>query len=132
MGHSIGDGLIVAAVVVGVIGYLYLKSQERRRRLELVHAERLAAMDKGIPLPELPLDPAPAPPRPLDRQVTLVIGIVLAMFAVGGMAALALLQPQRAMWPVPLPMAFLGLGLVLYYLLTREGPGSSSSTHRDH
>lgn len=132
MGHSIGDGLIVAAVVAGVIGYLYLKSQERRRRLELVHAERLAAMDKGIPLPELPLDPAPTPPRPLDRQVTLVIGIVLAMFAVGGMAALALLRPERAMWPVPLPMAFLGLGLVLYYLLTREGPGSSSSTHRDH
>jgi len=132
MGHSIGDGLIVAAVVVGVIGYLYLKSQERRRRLELVHAERLAAMDKGIPLPELSLDPAPTPPRPLDRQVTLVIGIVLAMFALGGMAALALIRPERTMWPVPLPMAFLGLGLVLFYLLTREGPRSSSSTHRDH
>jgi len=39
--------------VAAFIGYRYLKHREGQRRLELIHAERLAAMDKGIPLPVL-------------------------------------------------------------------------------
>ena len=54
MGHSIGDGVIVSALAVAFVGYFYLKHRARQHRLELIHAERLAAMDKGIPLPELP------------------------------------------------------------------------------
>lgn len=60
MGHSIGDGIIVVAVAAALMAWLYFKHMEGRRRLEVIHQERLAAMDKGIPLPELPLDP----PRP--------------------------------------------------------------------
>ena len=65
-GHSIGDGIIVAALAGAFIAYLYFKHLDRQRRLEIIHAERLAAMDKGIPLPELPLDPVklPRPPDP--------------------------------------------------------------------
>ena len=55
--HSIGDALIVVALVAGFIGYLYIKSLEKRRRLETIHAERVIAMEKGIPLPDLPLEP---------------------------------------------------------------------------
>ena len=53
MGHSIGDGLIVLAIAFGLVAWLYLRSRERQKRMEAVHQERLAAMDKGIPLPEL-------------------------------------------------------------------------------
>ena len=55
MGHSFGDGVIVAAIAGAIVAYLYFGHVERKRRLEIIHQERLAAMDKGIPLPELPL-----------------------------------------------------------------------------
>ena len=50
-----GDALIVASLCGVWAAYLFFKHTERRRRLDVIHQERLAAMDKGIPLPELPL-----------------------------------------------------------------------------
>src|SRR5688572_3408800 len=32
----------------------YVRGARRQRRMELIHKERMAAMEKGIPLPELP------------------------------------------------------------------------------
>lgn len=52
---------IVTSIAVAIFGYYYLKFKERQRRLELFHQGRVLAMDKGIPLPEFPTDPPPAP-----------------------------------------------------------------------
>ena len=114
--YSIGDAFVVAALTLGVIGYLYVRFLERRRRLEVVHAERLAAMEKGIPLPELPVDQPRTGPPP-DPRVPLIIGIVLAAFGVGAMVAMSLVDEFHRAWPVPLPVAFMGGGLMLYYYL---------------
>lgn len=129
MAYSIGDGIVVTALTAGVVGYLYLRSQERRRRLEIVHAERVAAMDKGIPLPELPLDPLVRERRP-DPGAPLIIGIVLAAFGLGSMAALSLVDNFRQAWPMPLPVAFMGAGLTLYYYLTAGGQDSKPTERR--
>src|SRR5512143_3619899 len=40
----------------------HLKGERRQKRMELVHKERMMAMEKGIPLPELP-DFADTPSR---------------------------------------------------------------------
>lgn len=121
MGHSVGDGLIVASLAAAFVAYFYFKHVERRRRMELVHQERLAAMDKGIPLPELPLDP-PRVPTPRDPKAPLVHGIV--WLALGGGAMLALrfvrLPEGQAVWPLPLPIALLGVGMLLFYALASE------------
>ena len=114
--YSIGDGIVVAALTFGVIGYLYVRFVERRRRLEVVHAERLAAMEKGIPLPELPSE-QPRTSRPPDPRVPLMIGIVLTAFGVGTMIAMSTVDEFHRAWPMPLPLAFMGAGLVLYYYL---------------
>jgi hypothetical protein len=45
MGHSVGDGIIVASLAAAIISYLYFKHVERKRRLEVVHQERLVAME---------------------------------------------------------------------------------------
>jgi hypothetical protein len=119
MGHSFGDGLIVASLVAPLVVYLYFKYQERLRRLEIVHQERLAAMEKGIPLPELPLDPSKLR-RPPDPRAPLIHGIAWSALGIGGMLALALIGPQPnapVLWPLPLPLALLGVGLVLFYAL---------------
>lgn len=120
MGHSLGDAIIVTALAALFAAYLYFKHAERKRRLEVIHQERLAAMDKGIPLPELPLEP-PSVPKPPDPREPLLHGIVWAAFGGGGMLALALVGARAgdaAVWPLPLPLLLLGVGLILYYLLT--------------
>ena len=116
---SIGDGIIVAALAAAFVAYLYFKHIERLRRLEVVHQERLAAMDKGIPLPELPLDP-PKVPKPPDPRAPLIHGIVWLALGFGAMLALRLIPNAPALWPLPLPLAFLGVGLILYYALADE------------
>ena len=131
MGHSIGDGIIVAALTVGLVGFFLLKFLERRRRLEILHAERLAAMEKGIPLPELPIEePSTRVRRPPDPRAPLIIGMVLAAFGVGSMIALFMVERLRPVWPMPLPVAFIGAGLVLYYVLAGRDLGAKSSPRR--
>ena len=106
MGHSVGDDC----------------RGERQRRLEIVHQERLAAMEKGIPLPELALDP-PQVPKPPDPRAPLLHGIVWLAFGGGAMLALRLFAPWhdgRALWPLPIPLALLGVGLILYYALASD------------
>ena len=127
--HSYPEALIVLALTAGFLGYQYLKRRERSHRMEILHAERLAAMDKGIPLPELPFDPPPeAWKRPPDRTVPLAIGLVLAAFGFGAMAMLAFLAPDKPYWAVPLPIALMGLGLVLYYRLSVASDASDAPT----
>jgi hypothetical protein len=127
MGHSIGDAIIVVAIAGAIFGYYYLKSRERQRRLEVIHQERLAAMDKGIPLPELPLDPLKVPKAP-DPRAVLIHGIVWTALGGGAMLALRLMGSTgpwpnaHVMWPLPLPLLLLGIGLMLYYALASQRP----------
>ena len=133
MPHTIADALIVMALIAGFLGYLYLKGREKQRRLDIIHAERLAAIDKGIPLPELPIDPPPSAwRRPPDPKVPLAIGIVLTAFGVGAMAMLAIIAQGRPFWAVPLPIAMMGLGLILFYRLSvPSAPSDSATRHGD-
>ena len=120
MGHTVGDAIIVAALAAAFVAYLYFRHIERQRRLEIVHQERLAAMEKGIPLPELPLDP-PKVPKPPDPRSSLIHGIVWSALGGGAMLALRLIgRDAPVLWPLPLPIAFLGIGLMLYYALASE------------
>ena len=119
MGHSLGDALIVTAIAAAIVAYLYFKHLARQQRLEIVHKERLVAMEKGIPLPELPLDP-PSGSKPPDPREPLMHGIVWTALGGGAVVALLLIWPEAndiVLWPLPLPLLFLGVGLILYYAL---------------
>ena len=77
-------------------------------------------MEKDIPLPELPIEPlfvkTAAPP---DYRVGSLIGVVLLCFGLGTMLTLWLLPGFRSSWPAPLPVAFIGGGLMIAF-----SPGS--------
>ena len=120
--HTLGDGLIVMAIAAAVVAWLYMKHRERQRRLEIVHEERMAAMQKDIPLPELRFD-EPQVPKPDGPHAMLLHGVVWLAFGVGGVVTLAIVGMRNDMpsaWSLPLPLVFLGAGLVLYYALTRD------------
>ena len=122
MGHSLGDALIVTAIAAAIVAYLYFKHLARQQRLEIIHKERLAAMEKDIPLPELPLDPISVP-TPSDPREPLLHGIVWTALGGGGMLALFLVGPNAngvVFWPWPLPLLFLGIGFILYYALASD------------
>ena len=120
--NLLGHALTVAGIVLALVAYWYFRHRERQRRLEIVHKERLVAMEKGIPLPELPLDP-PKVPKPPDPRDVLIHGLVWTAFGAGGMVTLAFIGPLPngvVTWPLPVPLLFLGLGLILYYVLASE------------
>jgi sterol desaturase/sphingolipid hydroxylase (fatty acid hydroxylase superfamily) len=116
MGHSMGDAVIVVALAAAVLGYFYLKQRQRQARLELIHQERLIAMEKGIPLPELPLEPTVVPKVP-NPYVPLLLGIVLAATGLGAMVALWLVLGGPN-WSLPLPLTLIGVGLLLFHWLS--------------
>ncbi len=120
MEHSIGDGIIVASLAALFFGYLYLKHRTRIRRLELVHEERLIAMEKDFPLPELPMDP-PQVRVPPDPHFPMILGMVLSMFGTGSMIALRFssVEQLQILWIAPLPVVLIGLGLILVHRLTK-------------
>ena len=112
MSYTIGDGMATFALAGSIVGYLYMKHQSRQKRIEIIHQERMAAMEKGIPLPEFPLEPARERRQP-DPTVLPILGTVLLSLSVGAMIVLALNlpAPSHGFWVAPLPFTFLGVGL---------------------
>lgn len=118
MSYTIGDGMVALALAGGVVGYFHLVHRTRQKRLEVIHQERLAAMDKGIPLPELPLEPGQERRESDPDKVLPILGTVLSSLSIGAMIALYLnLAAGSRFWLAPLPFAFLGVGLIIFHLL---------------
>jgi len=116
--------ILFALTLIALWVFTYLQLREKRRRADMIHQERMAAMEKGIPLPEFPnfnVGPSPfltarlaAKPNP---QASLLTGIIFLCVSVGTMMALftALPAGTHSYWILPLPLAFVGIGLLLYY-----------------
>lgn len=108
-----------------IIMYLFHRDATRRRlhKQELIHKERLHAIDKGVAYPELPPydgeEAAEPLPHPKPPGWCLGTGAVLVMGGVGVVAALLLMKDHN--WPLGLIPGFLGVGLWLNYWLTRAG-----------
>jgi hypothetical protein len=117
MSYTVGDGTVTFALVAGVIGYLYIKHLGRQKRLEIIHQERMAAMEKGIPLPEFPLEPQRDTRQ--DQLVLPILGLVLFTLSIGTMIVLYLNLPAESsrFWITPLPFTFLGVGFIGFHYL---------------
>ncbi len=124
-------GILVTALVAAFVLVLRHQNLQRYRiRLEVIQKERLVAMEKGLPMPELPdYDQADArrfaetlaladrvnPRWPLGAGAVLVlggIGTTLALFLSGE-------SYHNRVWSMGLIPVFVGLGLFLHYRLTR-------------
>jgi hypothetical protein len=105
-------------------GMTYLRRRSRDRRLEMLHKERMAAMEKGIPLPELPdIEVLEAQTHRVRRPVSMLLPAIVCIAAgAGAMMALNLAPDPdlHRVWTLPLPVVFVGFGLLLYHLLTQR------------
>ena len=119
---SIGEGMGALALAGGIVGYLFVTHQTKQKRLEIIHQERLIAMEKGIPLPELPLEPATNAGGMDSQRVLPILGIVLLSLAAGAMVMmyLVLTGENHRLWVAPLPFLFLGVGLIAFDLMSRK------------
>jgi len=108
----------------------HLRASRRERRMVLIHKERMLAMEKGIPLPEVPeyVDPpsmladAVSATR-LNPRWPLGIGTISIFLGAGIGVALTLSGDEyhNQISSFGLIGVFLGIGLVLHYFVTRTG-----------
>lgn len=136
-------GLIVGLILVlGLIGFSILRKHlddEKRLRLrQMIHEERMAAMEKEMEVPALDGEiersllatGAPAPPRANGsikgllwvRLTALCVGWFM-LFAGIGMAfsfSLTVEDDVKNIWAVGFIPAMAGVGLLLFYHLSRD------------
>ena len=118
------------------VWYLRRRAVESRslKLRELLHRERMAAIEKGVPLPEIPVEEEADPVwlRPEAermraawlRRTALILGLFF-LFGGLGMCAGFYWAPDRGfhgMWTLGFIPALSGLGLLIYAALaTRSG-----------
>lgn len=97
--------------------YLVLNYRKRRRLIELVHAERLAAIERGMEIPALPVEILGAPPVSrsvlLPGLIWLLVGLALmaGLHGVSGYAGVGGLS----IWGL-VPTA-VGVAYLIYYFV---------------
>jgi len=124
-------GILVMALIGAFILVLRHQNLQRYRiRLETIQKERLVAMEKGLPMPELP-DYDGSDARRYAETLALVdrvsprwalgAGAVLVLGGAGLALALFLsAEPyHNRFWSMGLIPVFVGLGLFLHYRVTR-------------
>ena len=123
--------------VVGAgIFILVVKAMNNRRyqiKLDFIHKERLIAMEKGVPAPEMPdYDNGPRPQSSallaylrVNPRWPLGLGILLVLGGMGTLVALMLSGDpyHRQVWSFGLIPVFLGVGLWLHYLVMKPRNG---------
>ncbi len=123
----------------------HLRGQRRLKRLEMIHEERMKAMEKGIPMPELPKFPETTEDGPTATQLEIIkalsasgpanprwalgVGLIFILLGMGvslayylaGDAELARTAQVGRVWPFGLIGVAAGLGFILHYFIVR-GP----------
>ena len=122
-----------ALALVWVFGWVafflllrWMNIRKQQAKLELIHRERIAALEKGVPMPELPDYEGPSHPGFFARMSVnprwpLGLGALLVTAGPGVCLALWLSGDpyHRQVWSMGLIGVFLGVGFFLYYALTR-------------
>lgn len=129
-------------LILGLIGFSILRkhlADEKRLRLrQMIHQERMAAMDKEVQVPALDetiersllATASPAPPRTGAsakgvlwlRLTSLCFGwfLLLTGLGIAGAFSLVMDRDMREIWAVGFIPAMAGIGLLLFYYLSSD------------
>ena len=134
--------LALAGAVALAAWSRHLRESKRLALREMIHRERLVALEKGVPLPNL--EAAPMEAASADgaivwvERLALLGGLALLFTGIGQVVALNLLpataplggQGLRVTAALGLMPASTGVGLLLYVWLSRRA-GRSARRNRD-
>jgi hypothetical protein len=121
----------IVAITFGIaffpsIIWIILSYRKRRRFMDLHHAERMAAIERGMDIPPLPLELIDGQ-SPRHRRSSLLPGLV--WFFIG----LALLGGRVTDGDIPMVASLIPLGIGLAYLIYYFVEGKAVETQlRDH
>ncbi len=107
----------ISAIVFGLsipIVYAITDYRKRRRLIELHHAERMAAIERGMELPPLPVEILGQAGRRRTSS-ELLPGLVWLFVGIGIIAALGSLTGERGVALLGLIPAGVGLAYLIYY-----------------
>jgi len=127
---------LVTLVVFGFVGFgilqKFLRSQSVGRRREMIHKERMAAMEKGLPIDSLGLDQELSMKNEVSGQnqekvlvwvrlVALCLGLFFLLVGIGMCIAFhfAHMQDLNTIWTVGFIPVLGGIGLLLFVVLSR-------------
>lgn len=117
--------LLALAIAAGLaVWSRHLREVKRVALREMVHRERMTALEKGTALPELPTDPEASGADQLSRAA-LLGGLVLVFGGFGLLAALGRVPDTsevgdlRDLATMGLLPVFAGFGLLLFVILDR-------------
>lgn len=110
-GIVIPIGGSLAALVV----WLTLNYYKRRKLMELHHAERMAAIERGMDIPPLPIELIDGRSVPKRRRTALLPGLV--WFFIGLALVVGSLVGDRASNDIPVFLGLIPLGVGLAYLI---------------
>ena len=119
--------LALAVVFALLWGLKYLQVGKRQKEREMVHRERMLAMEKGIPLPEIPPVEENGTAalahyrKDLLPRISLGCGILLVFLGLGVIAALQIspIREAHEAWSMGIIPLMLGVGLLIYYVMLR-------------
>lgn len=114
-----------------------IREKSRLREREMIHRERIEAMQKGLPVPELgssasstPIETALAGSMSPHfdsatalhwfRTVSLALGLLFLFAGMGMCVAFLLGSDLRDVWSIGLIPAMAGIGLLIFYRLSAD------------
>lgn len=110
--------------IAGSILVIVIKTRGQQRLLELAHQERIAAIERGLDLSQLP----PLLPTPgqsvMRRAQGMMIGGLLTMGSGFGLCFALLLMKYddgRQAWPIGFVPIFVGIALMISSRIVRKG-----------
>jgi hypothetical protein len=110
----VGETIIVIASIAAFVIVCTLSARAQVRHRELLHAERLAAIERGLPPPADAEGPPPSPPQAAATAGnSLKTGLVCLGLGLGLLAALRL--GGSPYWPWGLVLAGLGAAHLVYW-----------------
>ncbi len=119
--------IVIVSILCATFGggytwYVVTKAQTRAR--ELLSAERLAAIERGLPPPE---EPASAGGKK-SRSQTLAMGIWWLSLGLGLIVAVLIAVPGRATWAWGLIVVAMGVSDLVYWFV--RGKAEAEETQR--
>jgi hypothetical protein len=107
----------IGGTVVALIVWLNLNYRKRRKLMELHHAERMAAIERGMEIPPLPIELIDGRSVPKRRRTALLPGLV--WFFIGLALVVGALVDRDGDIPVFVGLIPLGIGLayLIYYFV---------------